>query len=104
MPRIPEVYPTAFCPPAKFGTWLLRFHTLFINTPAVTADFFRLVPSLLFIFLLPSSFILVHAQSSTATLSGTVTDPANAVVPSVKIAVISVAQVFQRSTMTNGVF
>ncbi|HKN83764.1 MAG TPA: carboxypeptidase-like regulatory domain-containing protein, partial [Pyrinomonadaceae bacterium] len=53
-----------------------------------------------------SSFVAVHAQSSTATLSGTVMDQAGAVIPDVNIAVISVAQGFQRSTTTgsDGVF
>jgi hypothetical protein len=53
-----------------------------------------------------SSSVTVHAQSETATLSGTVMDQAGAVVPGVNIAVISVAQGFHRNTITNddGVF
>jgi len=41
-------------------------------------------------------------QGSTATLSGTVTDQNDAVVPGVNVAVISITQGFQRSTSTNG--
>jgi hypothetical protein len=48
----------------------------------------------------------VNAQSATATLSGTVFDQTGAVVPGVNIAVISVAQAFERTATTNdeGVF
>ncbi len=53
--------------------------------------------------LLPLS---VFAQGATATLSGVVTDQTGAVVPGVNIAVISIAQGFQRTTTTNdeGIF
>jgi outer membrane receptor protein involved in Fe transport len=48
----------------------------------------------------------VFAQGATATLSGVVTDQTGAVVPAVNIAVISIAQGFQRTTTTNdeGIF
>jgi hypothetical protein len=42
------------------------------------------------------------AQSPSATLIGTVTDQDDAVIPGVNIAVISIAQGFQRSAVTNG--
>ena len=45
--------------------------------------------------------VVVQAQSATATLSGTVMDEAGAVVPGVDITVINIAQVFQRSAITN---
>jgi hypothetical protein len=45
--------------------------------------------------------ITVYGQGTTATLSGTVTDQNDAVVPGVNIAVISITQGFQRSTSTN---
>jgi hypothetical protein len=47
-----------------------------------------------------------YAQGATATLSGVVTDQTGAVVPAVNIAVISIAQGFQRTATTNdeGVF
>lgn len=41
-------------------------------------------------------------QTTTATLSGSVTDQNDAVVPNVKISVISISQGFQRTTTTNG--
>ncbi|HSE19649.1 MAG TPA: TonB-dependent receptor [Pyrinomonadaceae bacterium] len=44
----------------------------------------------------------VHAQGGTATLSGVVTDQTGAVIQGVNIAVISMAQGFQRTTTTNG--
>lgn len=53
--------------------------------------------------LLPLS---VYAQGATATLSGVVTDQTGAVIPGVNVAVISIAQGFQRTTTTNdeGIF
>jgi hypothetical protein len=78
MPRTPEVCPTAFC----------------------------LLPSAFCLLLLlithHSSLITVHAQGTTATLNGTVTDQNDAVIPDVSIAVINIAQGFQRSATTNG--
>jgi hypothetical protein len=49
---------------------------------------------------------VVAAQTTTATLSGSVTDQNDAVIPDVKISVISFSQGFQRSATTNseGVF
>ena len=48
----------------------------------------------------------VYAQGATATLSGVVTDQTGAVIPGVNIAVISIAQGFQRTATTNdeGIF
>src|SRR5258705_13959294 len=98
MPRTPEVCPSAFCP---------LFH--FSN---IGSSVFRTLPSascllpfafclLLLLIHLHSSLITVHAQGATATLSGTVTDQNDAVIPGVNIAVISIAQGFQRSATTN---
>src|ERR1041385_3411640 len=58
---------------------------------------------LILLVLLPLS---VYGQGATATLSGVVTDQTGAVVPGVNIAVISIAQGFQRTTTTNdeGIF
>src|ERR1044072_1529235 len=53
------------------------------------------------IIFLCSSFVLVQAQSATATLSGIVTDQAGAVVPGVNISLISIAQGFTRTAITN---
>jgi hypothetical protein len=52
------------------------------------------------------SFITVNAQSSTATLSGTVIDQNGALIPGANVAVINIAQGLQRNTITNaeGVF
>ena len=55
---------------------------------------------LLFIFFY-SSFVMVQAQSATATLNGIVIDQAGAVVPGVKISVINIAQGFNRSAITD---
>jgi len=49
-----------------------------------------------------SSVDAALAQGTTATLSGTVTDQNGAVIPDVSIAVINIAQGFQRSATTNG--
>ena len=48
-----------------------------------------------------SSFVIVRAQSTTATLSGTVTDQNGALISSVNIAVINEGQGFQRTTSTS---
>jgi hypothetical protein len=48
------------------------------------------------------SFITAAAQSSTATLSGTVSDQNGAVIPGADVAVINIAQGFQRTAITNG--
>jgi hypothetical protein len=70
----------------------------------------RFIPAvfyLLLLFTFCQSFVTdASAQSATATLSGTVTDQADAVIPGVNVAVISVTQGFERATTTNseGVF
>src|ERR1044072_1162656 len=58
------------------------------------------------LFMLSFIVVSVHAQGATATLSGVVTDQAGAVLPGANIAVISIAQGFQRTTATNdeGIF
>ena len=62
--------------------------------------------ALLCLLLLPILFqaatFCAEAQSATATLSGVVKDQNNAVLTSVNVSVISIAQGFQRSTVTNG--
>lgn len=87
MPRVPEVYTCAFCPPLrKISVLVLRF------LPSACCVLFLL---------LTQHVTLIHAQSTSASLSGTVFDQSGAVVPGVNIAVISVAHGFQRSTTTN---
>ena len=73
------------------------FHSLCRSTWPIRV-FFRVVPFALCLLLFS---VVVQAQSATATLSGTVTDEAGAVIPGVNITVINIAQVFQRSTITN---
>src|SRR6185369_16929207 len=60
----------------------------------------------LFTLLLSCTVVSVYAQGATATLSGVVTDQTGAVIPAANIAVISIAQGFQRTTITNdeGIF
>jgi hypothetical protein len=56
---------------------------------------------LLFLISHNAARITVRAQSASATLSGTVTDPNGDVIPGVNISVINLAQGFQRSATTN---
>ena len=71
------------------------------STSAVRAISFRVIPFALCLLVLSFFSVMVKAQSATATLSGTVTDEAGAVISGVNIAVINLAQNFQRSTTTN---
>jgi Carboxypeptidase regulatory-like domain/TonB dependent receptor/TonB-dependent Receptor Plug Domain len=90
MPRISDACPSAFCPPKNKS---LRF--------------LPLVVCLLFLFTFHDSLVTkASAQSTAATLSGVVTDPNGAVVAGARISVISIAQVFTRSAVTNseGIF
>src|ERR1044072_1568104 len=79
MPRLRDVYSCAICPLLNASLFMLLLFT-FINS--------------------------VHAQGATATLSGVVTDQTGAVIPGANIAVISIAQGFQRTAATNdeGIF
>jgi Carboxypeptidase regulatory-like domain/TonB dependent receptor-like, beta-barrel len=119
MPRTPEVCPALFCPFSHFSNIASR--VLRIQPPVarhLSSAFCgpsascRLstavqLPRYAFCLLLlliayHSSLITVHAQGTTATLSGNVTDQNGAVIPDVSIAVINIAQGFQRSATTNG--
>src|SRR5436309_2631199 len=66
--------------------------------------FLRLVVTSFLLMLLPAvaDVSVAMAQSPTATLTGTVTDQNDAVIPGVNIAVISIAQGFQRTAVTDG--
>jgi hypothetical protein len=94
MPRISDACPCAFCPPNnKKGVSVLPF--------------FRLAVCLLFLVTFYDALTTrASAQSTTATLSGVVTDPNGAVVAGARVSVISIAQVFTRSATTNseGIF
>src|SRR5258705_9349495 len=92
----PQKDSTAACPHASTPT----SSVMLVHPPA-----FRhlLIPFCLLLSLISyrTFVVTVHAQSATATLSGTVVDENGAVVPNVNIAVISLVQGFQRSTATN---
>lgn len=85
MPSRPEVCSCAFCPHPR---------VLHSFVPVVWCVALLLVAHQV-------SVIRVNAQSATATLSGTVTDPNGALVPGVNVALISTAQGFQRNTISN---
>ena len=80
MPRLRDVYSCVVCPLLNASLFTLLLSFAFINT--------------------------VRAQGATATLSGVVTDQTGAVIPGANIAVISIAQGFQRTTATTdeGIF
>jgi hypothetical protein len=101
MPRtFPEVSTCTFCPRVNiFGALLSHLRSLRNNEPVSTAGFF-LVPLSVCLLLLVSS-VVVQAQNTTATLTGTLTDQSGAVVPGVNVTAISITQNFQRSAMTN---
>ncbi|HEX5875673.1 MAG TPA: carboxypeptidase-like regulatory domain-containing protein, partial [Pyrinomonadaceae bacterium] len=94
MPRFPHVYSCVFR--LRKASTIRKFLL------------YRCLPVCLLLFpTLHGSFLTnAHAQSSTATLSGIVIDQTGAVIPGVKIAVISIAQGFQRNATTNeeGIF
>src|ERR1044072_6346578 len=81
MPRLRDLYPCVVCP--------------LPNASRLIA----LVVCLLLSFTFVNS---VQAQGATATLSGVVTDQTGAVLPGANIAVISIAQGFQRTAATSG--
>jgi hypothetical protein len=60
----------------------------------------HLIPILIVVAFVAASMMTAHGQGATATLSGTVSDPNGAVVPGVNIAVINIAQGFQRTAIT----
>ncbi len=104
MPRTPEVCSSAFCPRSDDSTTeestpdestndLIARQRLLCRTLAITLC--------LLIF-----SITAIAQSSTATLSGTVSDQNGDVIPGASVAVINIAQGFQRTAISNseGVF
>ena len=70
--------------------------------PHMDSVFSRLIlSSIILLVLISTSASVATAQSPTATLTGTVTDQNDAVVPGVNIGVISIAQGFHRSTVTD---
>ena len=111
MPRIPDVCPSAFYPlndVSLLGSSTIR-KLPSARRPAVARIFLRslLAAVCVALFVTHDSLLTkVVAQGATATLSGVVTDETGAVISGVNIAVINIAQNFQRSTTTNdeGVF
>ena len=120
MPRTPEVGPTVVCPLSHVLKIASRVANILPHAPRLQpsafgqprSDSYRLSSAVLLLrcaFLLLVLVITCHssldealAQGTTATLSGTVTDQNDAVIPDVSIAVINIAQGFQRSATTNG--
>ncbi|HEX7330624.1 MAG TPA: TonB-dependent receptor [Pyrinomonadaceae bacterium] len=89
MPRTPDVCASVFCPPdRKKRSFVLRV----TFAVCLLSLFFTLHDSLI---------ATVSAQSTTATLRGTVTDPNGAVVAGARVSVINFAQVFTRAATTN---
>ena len=100
MPRTPEVCSSAFCPldATNDETPALTSHSA---TGPLLLRFVSGAIVLLLVVAFQSSMTTVYGQGGTATLSGTITDQNDAVVPGVNVAVISIAQGFQRSATTN---
>jgi len=102
MPRTPEVCSSDFCP---------LYNANKDETPVTTSHrppgllflmrFMNGVITLTLVVAFQASLTAVYAQGGTATLSGTVTDQNDAVVPGVNVVVISIAQGFERATTTN---
>jgi hypothetical protein len=101
MPRTPEVCTSAFCP--LYDATNDETSVLTSRQPPRRSflSFAIAAIGLLGLVMFQASAMTAHAQGATATLSGTVTDQNDAVVPGVSVAVISITQGFQRSTITN---
>lgn len=125
MPRTPEVCSHVFTPLSQFSNGCCNHLTVLPLRRLIAAFsrriFFRhtqyrlLWPSLIASCFLPSfraacllillvtyhaSLVPTYGQSASATLTGTVIDQNDAMVPDVKIAVINIAQGFERSATT----
>ena len=93
MPRMPEDCPSAFCPLYSFSE---------LCRTLISLRLLRTSVCLLLLLTLNNSLALsVRAQSTTATLGGTVTDQNGAVVPGVSVAVISIEHGFHRTIKTD---
>ncbi|HEV2836987.1 MAG TPA: carboxypeptidase regulatory-like domain-containing protein [Pyrinomonadaceae bacterium] len=104
MTSSPEVCPCVLRPHSKSDIGNSTSPRLFcLRLPDLTGpSLLRLVIGiLLFLLIVSADSPVTKAQSPTATLTGTVTDPNEAVVPGVNIAVINIAQGFQRTTVTD---
>ena len=100
MPSSPEVCPDVFCPhdgsSIEHPTFVSRARLRFANR--ISPFFLRLFSPVLLVVAMSAA---VMAQSPSATLTGTVTDQNDAVVPGVNIAIINLSNAFQRSAVTN---
>lgn len=102
MPRTPEVCSSDFCPlhdATNDETSVVTSHRP--PGPLSLMRFITGVIAFLVVVASQASLAVVYAQGGTATLSGTVTDQNDAVLPGVNIAVISITQGFQRGATTN---
>jgi hypothetical protein len=89
-----------FCPHVnKFRALLSHLRFLHKTNRLRQPVFFHLIPLSVCLILLLQ--VGVVAQNTTATVTGTVSDPSGAVVPGVNVTAISITQGFQRSAMTN---
>lgn len=100
MPRTPEVCSSDFCPQCDATndeTTIAASH----RPPGRFIQFVIGIVAFLLAVAFQASLTPVYAQGGTATLSGTVTDQNDAVVPGVNVAVISITQGFTRAAITN---
>lgn len=106
MPRIPDAYSSALDPLNDVSHIGISTIRKFLSTHRAAAArcFLRgILVTCCVSFIAHDSFVTkVIAQGATATLSGTVTDEAGALISGVNIAVINLAQGFQRTATTNG--
>ena len=105
MPSSPEVCPNVFCPHNEASIENSTSRLLdCVSLPDLTGPTFLrlLISAVFFLLIISADSLIATAQSPTATLTGTVTDQNDAVVPGVNIAVISIVQGFQRTAVTDG--
>ena len=55
----------------------------------------------LFVFLFSSAFSMLHAQSNSGSISGTVTDPSGAVIPGASVSIQNPVSAYTRTTTTD---
>ncbi|HZI61601.1 MAG TPA: carboxypeptidase regulatory-like domain-containing protein [Pyrinomonadaceae bacterium] len=103
MSRTPEVCPSDFCPQfdkANDGDTLITTS----QRPPGLLSLIRFTIGIVAVMLVvafQASLTPVYCQVGSATLSGTVTDQNDAVVPGVNVVVISISQAFTRAAITN---
>lgn len=100
MPRSPEVCSSDFCPQYDATKDEINLATSH-RPPGRFMHLMIGVVAFLLVVAFQTSLTPVYAQGGTATLSGTVTDQNDAIVPGVNVAVISIINGFQRAAVTN---